>query len=134
MKTIIATIKAHYLSDIRTGKKTLEIRKTAPEPPFRVLCCESKSGGQIKAEFICDTVLPIVVFQNGSIQHWEYYHLDRARLGYEDMAEYIGYGKSGHAWHISEMIDYCSTKYQCVRNINEFGLKRPPLSWQYLKE
>lgn len=133
MKTIIMTIKPYWLHDIRVGKKTLEIRKTAPKPPFRVLCCESGSGGKIKAEFTCDEVLPVVVFENGSIQHWNYAGLERAQIRYQEMAAYIGYGKTGYAWHITNMIDYCCTKGQRVRNINEFGLKRAPQSWQYLQ-
>ena len=134
MKTIIVTIKPCFLNDIRRGKKTIEIRKTAPEPPFRVLCCESRSHGRITAEFVCNSVLPIVVFDNGSIQHWNNHKLERAQISYEEMARYIGYGKTGYAWQITDVIDYCSTTGHRVRNISEFGLKRPPQSWQYLRE
>lgn len=133
MKTIIMTIKPCYLNAIRNGRKTLEIRKTSPEAPFRVLCCESGSGGKIKAEFICDRVTKVNVFENGTIQHWEYNSLERAQITYEEMAEYIGFGRSGYALHIINMIDYCTTKGQKIRNIGEFGLKRPPQSWQYLR-
>lgn len=134
MKTIIATIKPCFLNDIRRGKKTIEIRKTAINTPFRVLCCESGSGGQIKAEFVCDYVLPVIVFENGTIQHWNYHNLERAQITYEEMARYIGHGKIGYAWQITNVIDYCSTKGHRVRNISEFGLKRPPQSWKYLRE
>lgn len=132
MKTIIATIKPVHLGNIRRGIKTLEIRKTAPKPPFRVLCCESGSGGQIKAEFVCDYVFFVVVFENGSIQHWENHKLKRAQIRYDEMSAYIGHGKIGYAWQITNMIDYCSTKGQRVRNVSEYGLKRAPQSWQYV--
>ena len=132
MKTIIMTIKPCYLNAIRTGEKTVEIRKTAPKPPFRVLCCESGSGGQIKAEFVCNYVLPVIVFENGTIQHWNCYNLERAQITYEEMVRHIGHGKVGYAWQITNVIDYCSTKGHRVRNISEYGIKRPPQSWQYL--
>ena len=59
METIIATIQPVHLGNIRSGKKLFEIRKTLPSPltighPVLCLCCESGSGGQIKAEFIID--------------------------------------------------------------------------------
>ena len=63
-----------YLRKIRLREKTIEVRKTFPnkalttsndwklcerkglrlDTPFRVLCCESGSGGKIVAEFTCD--------------------------------------------------------------------------------
>lgn len=135
MKTIIATIKPVHLGNIRRGLKLCEIRKTAPkEVPFRVLLCESGSGGQIKAEFVCDMVRPVKVFENGEIQHWYYFGLHTACITYEEMAAYIGHGKTGYAWNITKMVDYCNTKGQRVRHISEYGLKRPPQSWQYVKE
>lgn len=135
METIIATIKPVHLGNIRRGVKLLEIRKTVPRlAPFRVLLCESGSGGQIKAEFVCDTVLPVKVFEDGAIQHWINYGLYAACITYDEMAAYIGYGRTGYAWNITKMVDYCNTKGQRVRHISEYGLKRPPQSWQYVKE
>ena len=53
MLTIIATIKPVHLGNIRSGVKTQEMRKTSPKGvPFRVLCCQSGSGGKILAEFV----------------------------------------------------------------------------------
>lgn len=137
MTTIIATIKPVHLGNIMRGRKQYEIRKTFPtkeRSPVRVLLCESGSGGKIKAEFVCDYVAPVTVFENGAIQCWNFYELHKACITYDEMADYIGRGKTGFAWHISEMIDYCNTKGYKVRHISEFGLKRPPQSWQYVKE
>lgn len=134
MKTIIATIKPVHLNNIRRGVKTLEIRKTAPEPPFRVLCCESGSGGQIKAEFICPYVFPVDVAKDGNIPEHMHRLIQCMCLTPDAVVAYIGCGKRGYAWEIKNMIDYCSTKGQRVRNISEFGLKRAPQSWQYVKE
>ena len=135
MKTIIATIKPGHLINIRRGVKEFEIRKTTPkEAPFRVLLCESGSGGQIKAEFVCDTVLPVDVTFSGIVKLWDLLRLDRACITHDEMAIYIGQGRTGYAWSITEMVDYCNTKGQRVRHISEYGLKRPPQSWQYVKE
>ena len=154
MKTVIATIKPCFLGAIRTGKKTIEVRKTTPEPPFRVLCCESSSGGKIKAEFICNNVFK---FQKHCEPHDELpgspceYWIDwedagvwieegdqglykATMLSIADLDRYIGGKSVAYGWCISSMIDYCSTKGHRVRNISEFGLKRPPQSWQYLRE
>ena len=61
MQTIIMTIKPYHLRNIRMGIKKGELRKSFPkiELPFRVLLCESGSGGQIKAEFTCRDILAI---------------------------------------------------------------------------
>jgi predicted transcriptional regulator len=137
LNTIIATIKPVHLGNIRRGIKRYEIRKTFPvkeRAPVRVLLCESGSGGFIKAEFVCDYVVPVQVFENGSIQNWEASKLVLSCISYDEMAAYIGSGKVGFAWHITDMIDYCNTKGQRVRHISEYGLKRPPQSWQYVKE
>lgn len=152
MKTIIATIKPLYLGAIRTGRKTVEVRKTAPKPPFRVLCCESGSGGDIKAEFICVETFcfnkhcePHDELYGSPCEYWidweeagdwikeeesGLYAATNLRLS--ELDQYIGRRNVAYGWCISNVIDYCSTKGQRVRNISEFGLKRPPQSWQYL--
>lgn len=125
MKTIIATIKTVHLGNIRRGVKLYELRKTCPkEFPFRVFLCESGSGGKIKAEFICDYAefeqpenVPDIVEKSCVTQN---------------EASMYSKGKKVFFWHITEMVDYCNTKCQKVRNISEFGLKRAPQSWQYI--
>ena len=127
MITIIATIKPEHLDNIRSGRKHYEVRKTLPkvELPFRVLCCESGSGGQIKAEFTVDTVISGIGFRNA--------RCGGTCLDWGHLRDYIGDGPF-YEWHISQMIDYCSIKGHRVRNISEFGLTRAPQSWQYVKE
>lgn len=153
MKTIIATIKPHYLSAIRSGKKIIEIRKTAPETPFRVLCCESGSGGKIKAEFICNETFQFVKHCEphdelpGSLcEYWidweeagcwidegEHGLYKATMLNVSELDLYIGAKSVAYGWCISEVIDYCSTKGHRVRNVSEYGLKRAPQSWQYIE-
>lgn len=125
MRTIIATIKPIHLNNIRRGAKHFEIRKTVPsELPFKVLCCESGSGGKIKAEFVCDFA---------KCEHTADVpdYVEDACISQIDALEY---SKDCRVWfwHITEMIDYCSAKGYKVRNVSDFGLKRAPQSWQYV--
>ena len=126
MKTIIATIKPVHLGNIRSGKKLYEMRKTCPkEIPFRVLCCESGSGGKILAEFEVQApmkVIPLV---------WP--ELVGGACVSMAMAEGYAKGKEIWFWDVNNMIDYCTTKGYRVRNISEFGLKRAPQSWCYVE-
>lgn len=144
METIIATIKPQHLGNIRSGKKKWEIRKTLPFPlkikhPVRCLCCESASGGKITAEFIIDSVnvctLESILNDNyGDIRPWDY--IGETCVQWKLLCEYMNNRplQPIYFWHISNMIDYCNTKGYRVRNISEFGLKRPPQSWCYVQE
>lgn len=127
MLTIIATIKPQHLGNIRAGRKLYEMRKTCPKDvPFKVLCCQSGSGGQIMAEFevrepvkALPRIWPVLVKETCvSLSEAEAYAGD-------DLVWF---------WDINNMIDYCSTKGYRVRNVAEFGLKRPPQSWCYVEE
>lgn len=125
MVTIIATIKPMHLGNIRGGEKLCEIRKTCPKKiPFKVLCCESGSGGKIKAEFIVNSVKYGTPFA----------YIDEIERACVPMSDVIDYANDNeiYFWNITSMVDYCSAKGYKVRNISEFGLKRAPQSWQYL--
>ena len=127
MKTIIVTIKPVHLNNVRSGEKAFEMRKSCPaELPFRALCCKSGSGGQILAEFVVDAAFREYPDECPAL-------VDAACVSM-GMAEDYAAGKEVWFWHISQMIDYCSTKGYRVRHISEFGLKRAPQSWCYVKE
>lgn len=128
MFTIIATIKKEHLNNIRSGRKKWEMRKNAPNTfgvDFKVLCCESGSGGKILEEFVCDAV---VIGRDNLAQLAK-----ESCVTLEQAIRYAG-GKKLCFWHISKMIDYTATKGNRTRNISEFGLTRAPQSWQYVKE
>lgn len=63
-------------------------------------------NGTVIGEFICDEIIPIKVFENGTIQDYNGNGLDRSCVPYDDIANYIGYGKTGYGWHISNLIIY----------------------------
>lgn len=144
MYTIIATIKPQHLGNIRSGQKKWEIRKTLPYPlkvkqRVRCLCCESGSGGKITAEFIIDsvdvrTLESLLNACHGDIKPWDY--IADTCVQWKPLCEYMNNRalQPIYFWHIGNMVDYCTTKGYRVRNISEFGLKRPPQSWCYVEE
>ena len=129
MITVLATIKSHHLGNIRRGTKKWEIRKSFPHEgmPFKVLCCESRSKGDIKAEFIVDMFL---YYEN--IEDIPDYIVDECGVVTRKELESYSGGKPIYLWHISSMVDYCNTKGYSVKNIKDIGIERTPMSWQYI--
>ncbi len=126
-KAVMLSIRPKWCEKICSGEKTIEVRKTRPklETPFKVYiyCTLPKyphedfiatdypkpqfyGGGKVIGEFTCDRIFPINVFDNGSIQNWLFEHMKRSCFTYEELAGYIGNGKTGHGWHISNLVIY----------------------------
>lgn len=175
-KAVLISIRPKWVEKIANGEKTIEVRKTRPklETPFKcyIYCTLPKyphedfiatdypmpqfyGGGKVIGEFTCDLIFPINVFDNGSIQNWLFEHMERSCLTYEELADYIGNGKTGYGWHISDLLIYdqprelsefrratdpcdsCHAEYtwECT-GCKKFGgdIKRPPQSWCYVEE
>ena len=164
-KAVLISIRPKWVEKIASGKKIIEVRKTKPNlaTPFKVYiyCSQGNdarrlrgSWGKIIGEFTCDRIFPINVFDNGSIQNWLFEHMERSCLAYEELAGYIGNGKTGHGWHISGLLIYnqprklsefqratdpcdsCHAEYtwECT-DCKKIGgnIKRPPQSWCYVE-
>ncbi len=174
-KAVMLSIRPKWVEKIANGEKTIEVRKTRPklETPFKcyIYCTLPKyphedfiatdyprpqfyGGGKVIGEFTCDRIFPINVFDNGSIQNWLFEHMERSCLAYEELAGYIGNGKTGHGWHISGLLIYnqprklsefqratdpcdsCHAEYtwECT-DCKKIGgnIKRPPQSWCYVE-
>ena len=177
-KAVLISIRPKWVEKIVNGEKTIEVRKTKPklETPFKayIYCTMPdakdphnilelhgadgkirKANGKVIGEFTCDQTFPINVFDNGSIQNWLFEHMERSCLTYEELADYIGNGKTGYGWHISDLLIYdqprelsefqratdpcdsCHAEYtwECT-DCKKFSgdIKRPPQSWCYVKE
>lgn len=99
-------------------------------------------NGNVMGEFVCDKIYPVQVFENKAIQHWNFYDLERARVPYDDMANYIGAGKIGCGWHISDLVIYDTPKDLREFKVRDYGevwstprtLEKPPQSWCYVEE
>lgn len=94
---------------ILTGKKTLEIRKTAPDPqrfgnewPLQVLVYVSGTK-HILGRFACHAIL-----KTTNVEH------------------YAGGGPL-YGWHVSDVEQFTEPV-----PLAELGLTRPPMSWQYI--
>lgn len=116
-------------------------------------CC----NGKVIGEFVCDRIFPIHVFENGAIQSWNYENMGDSCVPYDEVASYIGYGKTGNGWHISDLEVYytpkalsefmkpCSNEWYCesCAMFREFDdecgnkalrIKRAPQSWCYVEQ
>ena len=168
MKEILMSIQPKWCELIAKGKKTVEVRKTRPklETPFKVYIYETKgydtlfgkgkpkklcvSGGKVIGEFVCDEIFPIRVFENGSIQNYNYYDMEHSCVSYDDISAYIGKGRTGYGWHISDLVIYDEPKElsEFSRHDNSYNnafgwafedrakstpITRPPQSWCYVE-
>ena len=172
MKAVMVSIRPEWVEKILNGKKTVEIRKTAPKlkPPFKCYIYETqgktdtpwideeghmifRGRGQVVAEFVCDEIIPIRVYNNGTIQSWNCNNLMKSCVPYDDIVRYIGNNRNGHGWHISKLKIYEKPKKlrefeaECkggcdipflyeppCKNCGKNKLTRPPQSWCYVEE
>ena len=167
-KAVMISIRPKWVEKIANGEKTIEVRKTRPklETPFKCYIYETQGcwerdglmefrlGGRVIGEFTCDRIFPINVFDNGSIQNWIFEHMERSCLTYEELAGYIGNGRTGYGWHISDLkiydtpkklsefkglckveSDCCACPYYNYSKMDCDGrtIKRPPQSWCYVE-
>lgn len=158
-KAVLLSIKPKYCELIANGKKTIEVRKTRPrlEPPFKcyIYCTKSNDGlikgdisttvdyvaknsGKVIGEFVCDENFPITCLTD------------------KEIMDYLGNGKRGYGWHISDLKIYDTPKElggfkkinrECwydswgfakrdcpdCKNVGCF-VSRPPQSWCYIEE
>lgn len=159
-KAVLISIQPKWCALIANGKKTIEIRKNKPrlETPFKcyIYCTKEtelwlphdnaqalkRGDGKVIGEFVCDKIYPINVFDNGAIQDWNHHDLQAACVPYDDMSAYIGAGRTGRAWHISNLVIYDNPKDSEDFNVEASNkiwsftkkLERPPQSWCYVEE
>ena len=67
-------------------------------------------NGKVIGEFVCDSIEEFQVLTHGIIQKWNTSVLEKSRLSYDEIAEYIGVGGEGYAWHISDLVIYDEPK------------------------
>lgn len=128
MKSVLISIRPQWCEKIARGKKTIEVRKTAPkEVPFKayIYCTYGKDKenymlgkrGKVIGEFVCDKVdeyEPQVILcayyeVNGAYVKENLRYNSGTCLSYEDMANYSN-GKTLYGWHISDLKIYDKPK------------------------
>lgn len=149
MKSVLISIQPKWCELIASGKKTIEVRKTAPklQTPFKCYIYETKGRfvkfikgahtsygygqGKVIGEFVCDRIDKQIVFHKGitriMIQDYKeklYALCKEAALSIDELHDYID--KDGkdfeiiYGWHISDLKIYDKPK--------ELGEFRKPCS------
>lgn len=134
MKAVLMSIKPKWVELILNGKKTIEVRKTAPKlkPPFKVYVYETKGKteipwvdedghfvyqgrGEVIAEFVCDYEYDLFPFGmgsgvelNGELVSNEIF-CNQCCLTEQEICDYIGM-RDGVGLHISELKEYDKPK------------------------
>ena len=131
MKAVLISIQPKWCELIASGKKTVEVRKTAPKlkTPFRCYIYETKdrrfeniavcwndgtpdfihATGKILGEFVCDEIWKINVDLRTARRT-----LKDACLTAKELDAYRGYGDA-YGWHISDL-----KIYDKPRELSEF--------------
>lgn len=198
-KAVLISIQPKWCELIASGKKTVEVRKTAPklDTPFKVYiyCTKAKEffsigggmyaaadelyrlptgeikfgdsfelaadfsgqydkdnfyNGKVIGEFVCDKILPISVYYDNPNCKLALKEFPYACLTDKQIIDYLGDGKQGYGWHISDLKIYDKPKelsefinsercpyarfIDCIKCEEHYCLKRPPQSWCYVEE
>ena len=125
MKAVLASVKPEWWEKILSGEKTLEIRKSAPQ----------SKDGQV---FNWPLIALVYVSGTGAVQGqftfpgWVKTNMlemlvERSGVKLEDLR---AYAKGGclYGWEVEN-----PQKYATPSPLAEFGLVRPPMSWQYVE-
>lgn len=88
-------------------------------------------NGHVIGEFVCDHVMPIFnnTLLSASIPDELMLENLSPCLTDREIKEYLGNRSRGYGWHISDLVIY-----DTPRPLSDFGLKRQPQSWCYVKE
>lgn len=149
-KAVLISIRPKWCELIANGKKTVEVRKTRPklETPFKCYIYETRgfervgndslncviggSGrGMVTAEFVCDLIFPLSFYASDAsfFDTEPPFPVPGTCLTDKEIAEYLGNGKTGYGWNISDL-----NIYDRPKELNEFQLNRPPQSWRYVEQ
>lgn len=133
---ILLSIHHEHAENIFSGAKDLEIRKTAPSGgyPYIIYMYETKTrggAGAIVGFFKCNCRLKTNAFgsglhaQEGDALRAEFAR--RACLKEDELAAYAN-GSDIHGLVVSTPI-----RFPRPRPLSDFGIDRPPQSWQFMK-
>lgn len=125
MKSVLLSIQPKWCELIARCEKTVEVRKTKPkiETPFKcyIYCTRKydKSGdgyfqgkycGKVIGEFVCDNIFPISVEYSDPKSRMALKEFPWTCLTDKQIMDYLGNGKRGYSWHISDLVIYDKPK------------------------
>lgn len=138
-KAVLISIQPKWCELIASGKKTVEVRKNRPKikTPFKVYiyCTKAPKGWvhigknlqldtKVIGEFVCKEIEELkrnTIFNAPALY-------SQSRLTRDEYFGYIG-NKTAYIWYISDL-----KIYDMPKELSEFGLTKPPQSWQYVEE
>ena len=126
---VLISIRPKWCELIASGKKTIEVRKTAPklETPFKcyIYCTKDEpllycrpsqriGNGRVLGEFVCDYTQTI--YFDSDVRHgidhpndYGKWLMDASGVTLWEMFDYLD-GKDGVYWHISNLVIYDAPK------------------------
>lgn len=126
-KSVLISIQPKWCELIASGKKTIDVRKTAPKDkePFKVYIYQTKKKwiyhlleklglyqGKVIGEFVCDKVENIMVDIDEN-DHVDYLvtndFLSNTCLSFNEICRYLR-NSDGYGWHISDLKIYDKPK------------------------
>lgn len=169
MKSVLISIQPKWCELIASGKKTVEVRKTRPklETPFKCYIymtagnavypvtingapyiCSNAGGKCVIGEFVCDAIFPISITYSDPESRIALKEFPFTCLTDKQIMDYLGNGKEGYGWHISDLVIYDKPRelrefrsYNVRAYLDENGypmptheMERPPQSWCYVEE
>lgn len=131
---VLISIRPEWCKLIAEGKKTVEVRKSAPlfaTFPFKCYIYESRDRKAVIGEFVCDCIRVI------KEPYWD--KVAGTCLTARQMHEYAQ-GALLYGWHISGLVIYDQPRsirdFTVLRGSTRWSwtekLKRPPQSWCYV--
>ena len=154
MKCVLLSIKPEWCNYIKSGSKTIEVRKSMPKLPFpfKVYIYMTKdgneTGGAVIGEFVCDYVTKYSIYDrlDYSITESE---LSNTCIPYDDFKAY-GNGETLYGWHISMLkiypeskplnnfykYSYLNAKFNSIWYVDDnlWQVSRPPQSYMFVED
>lgn len=123
MKAVMLSIQPKWCELIASGKKTIEVRKTAPklQTPFKCYIYEMKNTegvqgftilgryrlGTVIGDFVCDYVVPFRIDCEMNVPVMSF---QQSALSWKEFIEYAGDKPYIYGWHISDLKIYDTPK------------------------
>lgn len=180
MKSVLISIQPYWVFLIIAKtmgwnidkEKTVEVRKTFPKGEnwdnvAKIYCSKDKKSfaqipkeyqplmeqflGKVIGEFVCKSILPISITYSDPNSRIALREFPFTCLTDKEIMDYLGNGKEGYGWHISNLVIYDKPKelnnfyvpvkdywetYDPSNYINgcwQKPLQKPPQSWCYVE-
>lgn len=96
-------------------------------------------NGKVIGEFVCDLVFPVSFYASDAsfFDTEPPFPVPGTCLTDKEIAEYLGNGKTGYGWHISDLKIYDEPVNLCELfepGIDWSRITRPPQSWRYVED